>query len=62
MASLGRKIPANISKKMQSEVESIAKEAFKAAGLSGVCRIDFLIDKSDNKVYINEINAIPGSL
>lgn len=62
MASLGRKIPANISKKMQSEVEEIAQKAFKAVGLSGVCRIDFLIDKNDNKVYINEINAIPGSL
>lgn len=62
MASLGRRIPANISKKMQSDVETIAAKAFKAVGLSGVCRIDFLIDKNDNKVYINEINAIPGSL
>ena len=62
MAGLGRKVPAKLEKKMQSEVESVAVKAFKAVGLSGVCRIDFLIDKNDNKVYINEINSIPGSL
>ena len=27
-----------------------------------MCRIDFLIDKNDDKAYINEINSIPGSL
>ena len=47
---------------MQNEVEDVAVKAFKAVGLSGVCRIDFLIDKDDNHVYINEINSIPGSL
>lgn len=62
MAGLGRKVPAKLEKKMQSEVESVAVKAFKAVGLAGVCRIDFLIDKNDNKVYINEINSIPGSL
>ena len=30
--------------------------------LSGVCRIDFLIDSKTNKVFINEPNTIPGSL
>ena len=62
MAGLGRKVPAKLEKKMQSEVENVAVKAFKAVGLAGVCRIDFLIDKNDNKVYINEINSIPGSL
>ena len=62
MASLSRKIPAEISKKLQEEVESIAITAFKALGSAGVCRIDFLIDDKAKKVYINEINSIPGSL
>ncbi len=62
MVGLGRKVPAKLEKKMQSEVENVAVKAFKAVGLAGVCRIDFLIDKNDNKVYINEINSIPGSL
>ena len=38
------------------------KIAFKALGSSGNSRIDFLIDSDKNKVYINEINSIPGSL
>ena len=47
---------------IKSEVEKIAIEAFKALGSSGCCRIDFLIDDKKKKVYINEINSIPGSL
>ena len=62
MASASRKIPANIDSKLREEVEKIAIDAFKAVGLSGVVRIDFLIDKKKKKVYINEINSCPGSL
>lgn len=62
MASATRKVPAEITKKLKEEVESIATKAFKSLGSSGVCRIDFLIDEKAKKVYINEINSIPGSL
>jgi D-alanine-D-alanine ligase len=62
MASANRKIPAEISSKVRDEVEDIAKRAFKVLGSAGNCRIDFLIDDKNNKVYINEINSIPGSL
>ena len=62
MASANRKIPADIKKDMQEEIEDIAKKAFKALGSSGNSRIDFLIDDKAKKVYINEINSIPGSL
>lgn len=62
MASALRKIPADIDKKLREEVENTALEAFRAVGLSGVTRIDFLIDKKKKKVYINEINSCPGSL
>ena len=62
MASLNRKLPADIDKKLREEVEEIAKKAFKVLGSSGNSRIDFLIDEKNKKVYINEINSIPGSL
>ena len=62
MASTSRVIPARISSKLKMEIEDISKAAFKALNLSGVCRIDYLIDKKANKVYINEPNTIPGSL
>ena len=62
MASTNRKLPAELDKDVRSEVEEIAVKAFKVLGSSGNCRIDFLIDDKTNKVYINEINSIPGSL
>ena len=62
MASASRIIPARISDKLQKEVEETSKKAFKLLNLSGVCRIDYLIDKKANKLYINEPNTIPGSL
>lgn len=62
MLSAARKIPADLPKNTQKEIEDIALKAFKVLGSSSVCRIDFLIDDKTKKVYINEINSIPGSL
>ncbi len=63
MASLSRKLPAELSVDKTEEIQKIAVETFKAIGASGVVRIDFLMDGDDNdKVYVNEINTIPGSL
>ena len=62
MASASRKLPADLDEKMQKEIEEIAIKAFKALGTSGNSRIDFLVDEKNEKVYINEINSIPGSL
>lgn len=63
MASLGRKIPAELTPKKTEEIQSLAVKAFMALGGSGVSRIDFIMDSANkNKVYINEINTIPGSL
>ncbi len=62
MASTNRKLPAELDSDIRKQVEDIAIRAFKALGSSGNSRIDFLIDEKTNKVYINEINSIPGSL
>ena len=62
MASLDRKIPADISEEMSQEIRDISCKIFKAIGASGVVRIDFLLDVDNNKIYANEINTIPGSL
>ena len=61
MVSTSRKIPANINEKMTNKVKEYAKETFKALNLSGVARIDFLIDKNNN-IFVNEPNTCPGSL
>ena len=62
MASTNRVIPARIDSKLVDEIKELSKQTFKALNLSGVCRIDYLIDKKLNKAYINEPNTIPGSL
>ena len=62
MASANRRIPAEIDKGMREEIEDIAIKAFKALGSSGNARIDFMIDEKAKKVYVNELNSIPGSL
>ena len=62
MASLKRKIPADISDEMRDKIRKMAVDAFIALGCSGVSRIDFMIDMETNNVYFNEINTIPGSL
>ena len=62
MVSANRIIPAPLDDNMKEEVEQVAIDAFKALGSSGVVRIDFLIDTKSKKVYINEVNNIPGSL
>ncbi len=62
MASLKRKIPAELPPERTAEIQSLAVRAFGALGCSGVARIDFLLDGADGRVYLNEINTIPGSL
>ena len=62
MASLKRKIPAEITDEQRSEIRRMAVDAFKCLGCSGVSRIDFMLDEESGKIYLNEINTIPGSL
>jgi D-alanine--D-alanine ligase len=62
MAGASRIIPARIDQTTEKRVRDLAVEAFRALNLSGVCRVDFLINKDTKEVYINEPNTIPGSL
>ncbi|MCR5685863.1 MAG: D-alanine--D-alanine ligase [Lachnospiraceae bacterium] len=62
MASVSRKIPADLTPEKREEVRALAVRSFKALGCNGVSRIDFMIDDDDGKLYFNEINTIPGSL
>ncbi|MCR5420748.1 MAG: D-alanine--D-alanine ligase [Lachnospiraceae bacterium] len=62
MASVSRKIPADISAELRTEIREMAVRSFKLLGCNGVARIDFMIDEDNGKLYFNEINTIPGSL
>ena len=53
-------IPADISKEQIEQIQKLAIRAFKAIDGSGLARVDFFIEKDTNKIYINEINTMPG--
>ena len=54
------KIPAPLSPTQTQEIRSIAIAAFRAIDAAGMARIDFLLDDKTDKIYLNEINTIPG--
>ena len=58
----GEKTKPLISKEMIEDMKLYAIKAFKTVNASGVARVDFLINDKDKKLYINEINTIPGDL
>lgn len=62
MATLKRKIPADITDAQRTEIREMAVKAFKCLGCNGVSRIDFMMDTKTGNIWLNEINTIPGSL
>ncbi len=62
MATLKRKIPAEITPEQRDYIRDLAVKAFKVLGCSGVSRIDFMMNTETGDIYLNEINTIPGSL
>ena len=53
-------IPANLPEERLEEVRTLAKKAFVSLDLAGLSRVDFFIDKDTDKLYLNEINTMPG--
>jgi D-alanine-D-alanine ligase len=62
MASVKRRIPADISQEVENIIKDYARRTFVALDEYGVCRIDFLLNADTEEVFVNEINTIPGSL
>ncbi len=52
----------DMSPNIQSKIAKITKNIYDDFGFEGVIRVDYLMDKTNNKIYVNEINSIPGSL
>jgi len=53
-------IPAKLPAKKQNEVRRLAVAAFQAVDCAGLARVDFLMDPRSGRMYVNEINTIPG--
>jgi D-alanine-D-alanine ligase len=53
-------IPAKVTKAEAKKFQELAVRAFKAVDCSGLARVDFLMDPKTRKIYLNEINTMPG--
>ena len=53
-------IPAKLNKAETKKIQQLAISAFKAVDCSGLARVDFLMDPKSRKIYLNEINTMPG--
>jgi D-alanine-D-alanine ligase len=53
-------VPAPLTPEQTAEIQKLAVEAYQAVDCEGMARVDFLMEASTGKLYINEINTIPG--
>ena len=53
-------LPAKLTAEQTAEMQRLASECFRATGCEGMSRVDFLLERETGKLYINEINTIPG--
>ena len=53
-------IPALVSQDIQDQIREYALKVFKGVDGHGLYRVDFFLDKKTNKIYLNEINTMPG--
>jgi D-alanine-D-alanine ligase len=62
MQASQKRIPAELPDDLTKRIQFLAGETFRVLGCHGVSRVDVMVDRKDNAVYVNEINTIPGSL
>ncbi|MDQ2900833.1 MAG: D-alanine--D-alanine ligase A, partial [Acidobacteriota bacterium] len=53
-------LPAQLSPEQTAEMRQLATGCYQAVGCEGMARVDFLLEHATGKLYINEINTIPG--
>ena len=58
-SSIKRTCPAKLTDKLRKQIEFYSLSVFKLLNMRGTARVDFLYDKKNNKLYVNEVNCIP---
>ncbi|MFN8463770.1 MAG: D-alanine--D-alanine ligase A, partial [Anaerolineales bacterium] len=56
----GLAIPAPLPKETSERIREYAVRAYKLIDCAGMARVDFFVEKESNKIYLNELNTIPG--
>lgn len=62
MQASQKRIPADLPEEMSKQIRFLAGETFRVLSCHGVSRVDVIVDADTDKIYVNEINTIPGSL
>jgi D-alanine-D-alanine ligase len=57
-----RRVPADIPDELTREIQDLAIKAFRAVDCRGIARVDLLVDRETQAVYLNEVNTLPGSM
>jgi D-alanine-D-alanine ligase len=53
-------IPADLPQRVAEDIQKISVEAFQCLDCSGMARVDFFLEEGTGKIYLNELNTIPG--
>ena len=62
MQASQKRIPADLPKETTERIRFLAGETFRVLSCQGVVRVDVIMDEDNGRIYVNEINTIPGSL
>ncbi|MFH1727843.1 MAG: D-alanine--D-alanine ligase family protein [Pseudomonadota bacterium] len=53
-------VPVKLNSKIINKIQKLAIKAYETCAVSGMARVDFFLEKKTNKIYLNELNTIPG--
>jgi D-alanine-D-alanine ligase len=56
----GLQIPAHLPDEIAQQIREYAVRAYQAIDCAGMARVDFFVEKGTNRIYLNELNSIPG--
>ena len=62
MQNMLRKIPAEINNELKIDIKNYSEKIYRAMDCKGIVRIDYILDNEKTKIFVNEINTIPGSM
>ena len=60
--SAPREFPAVLATGVAEQADTLARRVAEVTGLTGVCRVDLLLDEKTNELFVNEVNSIPGAM
>lgn len=60
--SAPREFPANVSDAVAAQAADLARRVAEVTSLTGIVRVDLLLDEATDELFVNEVNSIPGAM